>query len=77
MFWNAFLTLDNQRVHQLLVQTTRKVLRVVTHFAAIRATSGHRLCSFVFLMCVVRVNFFLIQFIREPPKVVVNTFSKF
>jgi len=29
MFWNAFLTLDNQRVHQLLVQAIRKVLRVV------------------------------------------------
>ena len=29
MFWNAFLTLDNQGVHQLLVQAIRKVLRVV------------------------------------------------
>ena len=29
MFWNAFLTLDNQRVHQLLVQAIWKLLRVV------------------------------------------------
>ncbi len=29
MFWNAFLTLDNQRVHQLLVQAIGKILRVV------------------------------------------------
>lgn len=45
--------------------------RVVTHFTAMRATSGHRewfcLCSFVFdVYC--HSKFFPIQFFREPPK---------
>lgn len=29
MFWNAFLTLDNQRVHQLLVQSVWKFCSVI------------------------------------------------